>query len=136
VVEESLEPFKESDDPDAAPEHHSHWACGWIEGYAIQVFRRRRITRVFRKYRGIAVRLANYPVLDEGVAAGQAVARRKGKRWGGSQKGWRWRMSDEQLVAIHAMRSAINPTSLLPPLRIAAAKTSGLFQKMFPRNSF
>ena len=42
-------------------------------------------------------------VRAERVAAGQAVARRKGKRWGGSKKGWRWKVSDEQVAAIHEM---------------------------------
>jgi DNA invertase Pin-like site-specific DNA recombinase len=45
-------------------------------------------------------------VRAERVAAGQAVARRKGKRWGGSKKGWRWKVTDEQLAAIHEMRAA------------------------------
>jgi DNA invertase Pin-like site-specific DNA recombinase len=40
------------------------------------------------------------------VAAGQAVARRKGKRWGGSKKSWRWRVTDEQVTAIHEMKTA------------------------------
>jgi len=40
----------------------------------------------------------------ERVAAGQAVARRKGKKWGGSKKGWRWRVTDDQVTAIHDMR--------------------------------
>ncbi len=43
-------------------------------------------------------------VRAERVAAGQAVARRKGKKWGGSKKGWRWKVSDDQLAAIHEMR--------------------------------
>ena len=38
-------------------------------------------------------------VRAERVAAGQAVARRKGKRWGGSKPGWRWKVTDEQVVA-------------------------------------
>jgi DNA invertase Pin-like site-specific DNA recombinase len=42
----------------------------------------------------------------ERVAAGQAVARRKGKKWGGSKPGWRWKVSDEQLTAIHEMKAA------------------------------
>jgi DNA invertase Pin-like site-specific DNA recombinase len=42
----------------------------------------------------------------ERVAAGQAVARRKGKKWGGSKKGWRWKVTDDQLAAIHEMRAA------------------------------
>src|SRR5208282_4855266 len=45
-------------------------------------------------------------VRAERVAAGQAVARRKGKKWGGSKKGWRWKVSDDQLVAITEMRTA------------------------------
>ena len=43
-------------------------------------------------------------VRAERVAAGQAVARRKGKKWGGSKKGWRWKVTDDQLTAIHEMR--------------------------------
>jgi len=45
-------------------------------------------------------------VRAERVAAGQAVARRKGKRWGGSKKGWRWKVTDDQLLAIREMRTA------------------------------
>ncbi len=45
-------------------------------------------------------------VRAERVAAGQAVARRKGKRWGGSKPGWRWKVSDEQVTAIHEMKVA------------------------------
>ena len=45
-------------------------------------------------------------VRAERVAAGQAVARRKGKKWGGSKKGWRWKVTDDQLAAIHEMRAA------------------------------
>ena len=45
-------------------------------------------------------------VRAERVAAGQAVARTKGKRWGGRKKGWRWKVSDEQVTAIHEMQVA------------------------------
>jgi DNA invertase Pin-like site-specific DNA recombinase len=34
------------------------------------------------------------------------VARRKGKRWGGSKPGWRWKVTDDQVTAIHEMRTA------------------------------
>jgi DNA invertase Pin-like site-specific DNA recombinase len=44
-------------------------------------------------------------VRAERVAAGQSVARRKGKKWGGSAKGWRWKVSDDQVTAIHEMRA-------------------------------
>jgi DNA invertase Pin-like site-specific DNA recombinase len=42
----------------------------------------------------------------ERVAAGQAVARRKGKKWGGSKKGWRWKVTDDQVAAIREMKAA------------------------------
>ena len=45
-------------------------------------------------------------VRAERVAAGQAVARRKGKKWGGSKPGWRWKVSDDQVVAIREMKTA------------------------------
>jgi len=45
----------------------------------------------------------------ERVAVGQAAARRNGKTWGGSEKGWRWKVSDEQVVAIHEMKTAGKP---------------------------
>jgi DNA invertase Pin-like site-specific DNA recombinase len=48
-------------------------------------------------------------VRGERVAAGQAVARRKGKKWGGSKPGWRWKVSDEQVGAIHELRTARKP---------------------------
>ena len=38
--------------------------------------------------------------------AGMEAARRKGKRWGGSKKGWRWKVSDDQATAIHEMKAA------------------------------
>jgi DNA invertase Pin-like site-specific DNA recombinase len=45
-------------------------------------------------------------VRAERVAAGQAVARKKGKRWGGSKPGWRWKVSDDQVTAIQEMKAA------------------------------
>ena len=48
-------------------------------------------------------------VRRERVLAGQAVARRKGKTWGGSDKGWRWKVTDDQVNAIHEMKSAGKP---------------------------
>ena len=45
-------------------------------------------------------------VRAERVAAGQAVARKKGKKWGGSKKGWRWKVTDEQVIAVKEMRAA------------------------------
>ena len=48
-------------------------------------------------------------VRRERVLAGQEVARRKGKAWGGSEKGWRWKVSDEQVTAIREMKAGRVP---------------------------
>jgi DNA invertase Pin-like site-specific DNA recombinase len=48
-------------------------------------------------------------VRRERVLAGQDVARCKGKTWGGSQKGWRWRVTDEQVTAIREMKAGRVP---------------------------
>jgi DNA invertase Pin-like site-specific DNA recombinase len=50
-------------------------------------------------------------VRSERVAAGQAVARRKGKKWGGSKRGWRWKVSDDHLLAIQEMKAAGKPVA-------------------------
>lgn len=42
----------------------------------------------------------------ERVAAGQSAARKRGKTWGGSEKGWRWKVTDDQVNAIHEMKAA------------------------------
>ena len=65
AMEEALEPYTEGDDPDVVPEHHSHWACGWIDGFSIRVFRDGQITDAFRRYHELAQRLDEYPLLDE-----------------------------------------------------------------------
>ena len=61
-----------------------------------------------RLHAGILASVAEYEteVRAERIAAGQAVARRRGKKWGGSKPGWRWKVSDEQVTAIHEMRAA------------------------------
>ena len=48
-------------------------------------------------------------VRRERVLAGQDVARKKGKKWGGSEKGWRWKVTDDQVTAIHEMRAVGKP---------------------------
>jgi hypothetical protein len=63
AIDKALAPFLEG--PDVRAEHHGHWACGWIDGYAIRVYRNGQITEAFRAYHELAARLADYPVLDE-----------------------------------------------------------------------
>lgn len=46
---------------------------------------------------------------SERIASGQAVARKIGKKWGGSKKGWRWKVTDDQIIAIKEMKAAGKP---------------------------
>jgi len=50
-------------------------------------------------------------VRTERVLAGQAVAKKRGQKWGGSKKGWRWKVSEEVEKEILRMRSAGNSVS-------------------------
>ncbi len=63
AIGKALEPSLEGDD--VLPESHSHWAVGWIDGFAIRVFHEGQITEAFRPYNRLAERLADYPILDE-----------------------------------------------------------------------
>ncbi len=45
-------------------------------------------------------------VRSERIAVGQAVAKQKGKQWGGSQKGWPWKVTDEHVAAVQQMKEA------------------------------
>ena len=65
AIEDALRPFLEAEEPDIIEEHHGHWACGWIDGFAIRVFRDGEITCAFRAYQEIVDRLDDYPVLDD-----------------------------------------------------------------------
>jgi len=65
AIDKALGPFTQAEDSDVMAEHHHHWACGWIDGYSIRVFRDEQITDAFKAYHALAERLADYPVLDE-----------------------------------------------------------------------
>jgi DNA invertase Pin-like site-specific DNA recombinase len=65
-------------------------------------------------------------VRAERVAAGQAVARRNGKTWGGSKKGWRWKVSDDQQAAILEMHGAGKPIAQIA--RITGLSRNGVYR--------
>lgn len=66
AIEKRLAPFINGDDGDILEEHHGHWACGWIDGYAIRVFGLDgAITPAFQEWYNIQCELEDYPVLDE-----------------------------------------------------------------------
>jgi hypothetical protein len=62
AIAEAMKPYL---DRDVFEEHHTHWAVGWVDGYAIRVYRRGKITRGFRTWFDLQQRLADYPVLDD-----------------------------------------------------------------------
>lgn len=64
-IAEALAPFMEGDNLDVIAEDHNHWACGWIAGYAIRVYRNGEPTPAALAWEEIQDRLDDYPVLDE-----------------------------------------------------------------------
>lgn len=65
AIDEALEQFSDADDPDIVAESHSHWACGWIDGYSIRVFKDGEITEAFKAYHELVEQLNEYPILNE-----------------------------------------------------------------------
>ena len=65
AIDKALKPFTRGKNPNVFGERHSHWAVGYVDGYAIRVYKRGRITKAFRTYHELAQRLAEYPILDE-----------------------------------------------------------------------
>jgi len=59
---------------------------------------------------------------SERVLAGQAAARERGQRWGGSAKGWRWKVTGEQEALILRLRREGHGVS-------ACARATGLTRK-------
>ena len=65
VINKSLAPFTDGDDPDVVMESHNHWAVGSIEGFSLRVFRDGKITDAFKAYHELAEAMDQYPILDE-----------------------------------------------------------------------
>jgi len=66
VIAEEMKPFTTSRYPTARAETHSHWACGWVEGYSIRVYNKAgKITKAFEKWCDLKEQMDHYPVLDD-----------------------------------------------------------------------
>jgi hypothetical protein len=65
AIAERMEPFLDREPCDVMGEHHNHWACGWVDGYSIRVFRDGQVTEAFRTWHDLQTRMADYPVLNE-----------------------------------------------------------------------
>ena len=65
AIEAAMQPFLDAEDSDVIEEHHRHWACGWVDGYAIRVFRNEEITPAFQAWANLHFCMQDYPLLDE-----------------------------------------------------------------------
>jgi hypothetical protein len=65
IIEKTLQPFTQGNNPDIVFESHSHWAVGHVDGFSIRVYKRGKISKAFREYHKLAKRLDDYPILDE-----------------------------------------------------------------------
>jgi hypothetical protein len=65
AINEAIEPFTDSDDPDVVMESHSHWAVGHVDGFSIRVYRNGEITEAFKTYHDLMEQMDGYPILNE-----------------------------------------------------------------------
>jgi len=65
AISEAMQPFLDQEPCDVLEEHHDHWAVGWVDGYAIRVYRDGQITEAFRTWHDLQARMNDYPLLDE-----------------------------------------------------------------------
>ncbi len=68
-----------------------------------------------RLHARILASVAEYEVevRAERIAAGQDIARQKGKTWGGSQKGWRWKVTEEQVEMVRRLHKEATPIAAI-----------------------
>ena len=58
--------WHEDEGCNAQSESHRHWAIGYVDGFSIKVFNEKQeITDAFKAYAKLALKLEDYPVLDD-----------------------------------------------------------------------
>lgn len=65
AVDKEMMRFTRGKSPTVRSERHSHWAVGHVDGYAIRVYRRGKVTAAFRKWCELQAQLDDYGVLDD-----------------------------------------------------------------------
>lgn len=77
VISEALAPFLGKEDSDVHEMHCGHWLVGWVDGYAIRVYRREApqlhehkqgtldVTEAFKVYAELKLSLDEYPLLND-----------------------------------------------------------------------
>lgn len=67
VIKKALQPYigllKDGDD--VQEEHHGHWGCGWVDGFAIRVYHDGKVTLAFAEYAKLFMQMEEYACLDE-----------------------------------------------------------------------
>jgi hypothetical protein len=108
------------DTEDVKPESHNHWACGYVDGFAIRVYRDGVITEAFKVYHGLRERLADYPVLDESRLS-EMEAEESAEAW----DSWAWRDFLESLSKRFGVESRdVKPEDVKPAFDSAADDAS------------
>jgi hypothetical protein len=62
AIDNALQPFMGDD---CISMRSSHWGVGWVDGYAIRVYKEGEVTKAFSAYAELYIALQNYPVLDD-----------------------------------------------------------------------
>lgn len=93
-IEKSLEKYFDIEPEVIRSEHHTHWAVGWIDGYAIRVYSsptNRSITDVFKEWCELEDAVESYPVLNsEDYSRRELEATMENIK----QPSWRYSMED------------------------------------------
>lgn len=65
VYERELRRFTSGSHPSVVAESHSHWACGYVDGYRIRVYRADgEVTKAFLAFMALKCAESDYPILD------------------------------------------------------------------------
>jgi len=62
-IKKAMEPYEE--DGTARDERHGSWACGWMEGFAIRIYKGGKVTNAFKIWMNMQDAMSDYPLLDE-----------------------------------------------------------------------
>lgn len=66
AINKRLEQYAEGGDSDLVFERHTHWACGYLDGFSLRVFRPDgTVSPAFEEFCRIQEQLEDYPLLDE-----------------------------------------------------------------------
>lgn len=65
VITKEMTKFSKGRYPEVFFESHSHFACGYVDGFSIRAYKKGKVTKAFLKYQELCQQLDDYPILDE-----------------------------------------------------------------------